>query len=180
MDPRALRTTRLKNEHRELMKLNSSVIEIEPIGLEPYGLYKISFNIRTIISATPTYQNKTVCVLELPERFPVDMPRLHVSDGSKPPWHVNWYQGGTWCAGDWDASESLVNYIYRCAKILQFDTAITNPGNSANKDAIPFWNANKNKSGVIPCDEQTLPTADCVIPKITIKPATKPKITINQ
>jgi hypothetical protein len=157
------------------MKLNGSVIKIEPLGSEPYSSYRIIFNIKTIISTTPTYQNRTVCILELPERFPVDMPRLHVAEGSKPPWHVNWYTGGTWCAGDWNAAESLVNYIYRCAKILQFDTVITNPGNPANKDAIPFWNANKSKPEVIPCDRQTLPTADAP-PKISILNTAKPKI----
>ena len=180
MDPRALRSTRLKNEHNELMKLNGSVIKIEPFGYEPYGSYRITFNIRTIISATPTYQSKTICILELPEGFPLSMPRLHVADGSKPPWHVNWYNAidGAWCAGDWNASESLVNYIYRCAKILQFDTVITNPENPANKAAIPFWNANKNNTDIIPCDRQTLPIADAP-PKITILPTQKPKITIK-
>ena len=184
IDPRALRAVRLKHEHGDLMKLNGSIIKIEPLGSEPYGSYRITFNIRTIISSTPAYQSKTVCILELPENFPVAMPRLHIAEGSgsKPPWHVNWYIGGTWCAGDWNIEESLVNYVYRCAKILQFDKGITNPLSWANKDAIPFWNANKNNASIIPCDRQTLPTADAPPPpppKISILSTAKPKITFK-
>lgn len=180
IDPRALRTARLQNEHRELMKLNSSVIKIEPLGQAPYDTYRVTFHIKTIVSPTPTYQNKTVCILELPEHFPTAMPRLHVEErsGSKPPWHVNWYTGGTWCAGNWNIEESLANYVYRCAKVLQFDPVITNPANPANKEAIPFWNANKNRAGVIPCDKQTIPTADAPS-RITILTPAKPKITIK-
>lgn len=180
MDPRALRATRLKNEHRELMKLNGPVIEIEPLDFEPHAKYRITFNIRTIISPKPTYQSKTVCVLELPEGFPRDMPRLLIEQCSETvtPWHVNWYKGGTWCAGNWSSSEPLTNYIYRCAKTLQFDTLITRLESPANKDAIPFWNDNKKKVGIIPCDRQTLPTADAQA-KISILNTAETKITIK-
>ena len=87
-----------------------------------------------------------------------------------------------------DYEESLVNYLYRCAKTLQFDPEIANPDSIANRDALPFWNANKNNRKVIPCDKQVLPILDGpaqiiinqkATPKITIKAQTeKPKINI--
>lgn len=189
VDQRALRKRRLENEYNELMKLNekSSIIEIIPLGRVPYESYKIIFNIRTIVSPTPTYREKTICTLTIPPNYPEGAPSITAND-TPYPWHINWYQSGRWCLGHWNYEESLVNYLYRCAKTLQFDPEIANPDSIANRDALPFWNANKNNRKVIPCDKQVLPILDGpaqiiinqkATPKITIKAQTgKPKINI--
>ena len=183
IDRRKLRAARLTSEYGELMKLNGNIIKIEPLGTAPYSKYRITFYIRTIIHPMPMYQNKTVCILELPENFPIAMPRLHIDEnsGTKHPWHVNWYTGGTWCAGNWHCEEPLTNYVYRCAKTLQFDSQVTNPFSPANELASPFWNANKGNPSVIPCDKQVLPTLDVPArpPRIQFLDKPKPKITFK-
>lgn len=171
IDQRALRQRRLTNEYNELMKINGSVIHIEPLGNSPYERYRITFNIRTIISSSPAYRNKTVCLLTIPAGYPEHAPKIAVEEGSMPPpWHVNWYRGGTWCFGYWAKEESLVNYIYRCAKTVQFCTEFTDAryDAAANKEAVDFWNKNQGKHGIIPSDTQKLPTIDDQTPTITI------------
>jgi len=181
IDFRALRTRRLQNEYTELMKLNGNVIKIEPLGSQPYEKYRVTFNIRTIISSAPAFRNKTVCILTIPSRYPEDVPKIAVDSSSMPaPWHPNWYRGGTWCFGYWTKEESLANYLYRCASTLQFNEEFTDarPQAAANKEAVAFWNQYKNNGTVIPCDRQKLPTLDVDIPKIIIK-NDKPKIIIR-
>ena len=181
MDQRALRNRRLINEYDELMKISGSVIYIEPLGNSPYERYRITFNIRTIISSAPAYRNKTICTLTIPPGYPVDRPKIAIDDTSKPPpWHPNWYGGGTWCEGTWTKEESLVNYIYRCAKTIQFSTDFTDARKdaAANKDAVDFWNQNMGKQGIIPSDTQKLPTIDDKMPTISILEREKPKINL--
>ena len=178
-DQRALRELRLINEYHELMSISGSVIHIEPLGNAPYEKYRITFNLRTVISPAPAYRDKTVCMLTIPPGYPEVVPKIAVEESSKPqPWHPNWYRGGTWCFGYWTKEESLVNYIYRCAKTIQFSPEFTDakPDAAANKDAIAFWNANKNKSGVIPSDTKKLPMVDTQTPTISILGRNKAKI----
>ena len=176
-DPRELRNKRLNNEYKELMRINGSIIQIVPIGREPYESYKITFNIRTIISPAPTYRDKTVCTLTIPPNYPDAAPGIK-ADNTPYPWHVNWFQSSSWCIGSWNREESLVNFIHRCARTLQFDPEITNIESPANSAAIPFWEANKRNMRVIPCDTQVLPTLDAT-PQIIIKSQLdKPKINI--
>ena len=189
IDPRALRKKRLESEYKELMDLNkkSSVIEIVPLGHAPYESYKIIFNIRTIVSPAPTYREKTVCTLTIPPDYPNGYPSITAND-TPYPWHINWFQSGRWCHGGWNPEESLVNFLYRCARALQFDPEIANPSSVANQDAMRFWEANKRNRRIIPCDKQVLPTLDGpeqitisqkATPKIVIKTQTeKPKINI--
>ena len=177
-DPRELRKKRLDNEYRELMRINGSIIKIEPIGSMPYEKYKVIFNIRTFIAPAPTYRDSTICELTIPPNYPVDAPVLK-SQNTPPPWHINWWRDGRWCYGSWNKEESLVNYLHRAARTLQNDPKIANPGSMANGDAEPFWKANKNNRRLVPCDTQVLPTLDAP-ETITIIEQTKPKITINQ
>jgi|GEM_PF-1178252 len=188
-DPRTLRTTRLENEHKELMKwmrLNGGIIQIVPDGNPPYARYKVTFNIRTITSPTPTYRDKTVCTLTIPPDYPYAAPAIN-ADNTPYPWHINWWPTGRWCFGSWNREESLINYLHRCAKTLQFDPGIANIGSIANQAARPFWDANKRNKRVIPCDTQVLATLDAPETitivgreslKIVIKQAEKPKINI--
>ena len=186
-DPRALRNRRLENEYKELMRINGSIIQIVPIGNPPYETYKVTFNIRTIISPAPTYRNQTVCTLKIPPNYP-DAAPIITADNTPYPWHINWYATGRWCFGSWNREESLVNYLHRCARTLQYDPEIANPGSVANRDAMPFWEANKRNRHVIPSDRQMLPTLSVPetitinrqeTPKSVIKPlADKPKINI--
>lgn len=190
-DLRALRADRLNNEYNELMRLGDSgpVIKITPLGNPPFERYKVIFNIRTIISPAPDYRDQTVCTLTIPPNYPEIAPTI-TADDTPYPWHINWFKNGRWCFGTWTIEESLVNYLYRCAKTLQFDPGIANPNSVANGDAMPFWNANKDNKRIIPCDTQVLPTLDVPLlinvkereaPKtITIKPQReKPKIKIK-
>lgn len=158
-DLRAIRNKRLENEYKELMRINGKIIEIEPLGNSPYEKYKVTFNIRTIVSPAPTYRNSTVCTLSIPPNYPAIAPKI-AADNTPYPWHVNWYRGGTWCFGSWNCEESLVNFLHRCARILQFDPEITNPRSLANPDALQFWNTYEHNKKVIPSDKQVLPTLD--------------------
>jgi ubiquitin-protein ligase len=176
-DPRELRNKRLNNEYNELMRINGSVIQITPLGRAPYESYRVTFNIRTIISPAPTYSNKTVCTLTIPANYPEGVPTIS-AETTPYPWHMNWYQTGNWCHGGWNREESLVNFIHRCARTLQFDPEIANPDSPANGSAIAFWEANKSNRRVIPCDTQPLPTLEA--PElITINNRVKPQIVIN-
>ncbi len=186
-DPRALRKKRLENEYDELMRINGDIIQITPIGKPPYETYKVTFNIRTIISPKPTYRDRTVCTLNIPPNYP-DAPPSIVADHTPYPWHINWFRGGSWCLGGWNKEESLVNCLNRCARTLQFDPEIANPRSVANGDAMPFWEQNKNNRRVIPSDSQVLPVPDVPekitintrhdAPRIVIRQVEKPKINI--
>ena len=178
-DQRVLRERRLINEYNELMGISGKVIRIEPLGNSPYEKYRVTFNIRTIISPAPAFRNKTVCLLTIPTGYPEAAPKIAVEEGSMPPpWHTNWYRGGTWCFGGWTKEESLVNYIYRCARTIQFSTEFTDARTeaAANKEAVAFWNENRNKRGIIPSDTQRLPTLDVQKPVISIIKQNMPKI----
>ena len=177
-DPRELRNKRLNNEYRELMRINGSIIKIDPLGSQPYEKYKVTFNIRTFISPSPTYRDSTVCELTIPPNYPAGAPVL-LSLSSPPPWHVNWWQDGRWCYGSWNKEESLVNYLHRAARTLQNDPEIANPNSAANSSAIPFWEANKGNRRLVPCDKKTLPTLDAP-ETITIIEREKPTITFSQ
>jgi ubiquitin-protein ligase len=181
VDQRALRRRRLENEYNELMSISGSIIYIEPLGNAPYEKYRITFNLRTIISPGPIYREKTICLLTIPSGYPEIAPKIAVEESSMPqPWHPNWYRGGTWCFGYWTKEESLVNYIYRCAKTIQFSAEFTDAkiDAAANKEAVAFWNANKNKYDVIPSDTKKLPTIDMQKPTISILNCSIPKISI--
>jgi ubiquitin-protein ligase len=185
IDQRALRQRRLKNEYDELMNISGSIIQIEPLGDSPYERYRVTFNIRTVIGPAPMYRAKTVCLLTIPTGYPDHAPKIAVESNSMPPpWHVNWYGGGTWCFGGWTKEESLVNYIYRCAKTIQFCPDFTDAryDAAANKEAVTFWTENIGRSGIIPSDVQTLPTIDdqsTSSPRIEIHKPEKPKIVIK-
>ena len=182
VDQRALRQRRLQNEYDELMKISKNIIKIEPLGNAPYERYRITFFLRTIISPAPAFREKTVCILTIPSGYPDVVPKIAVDSSSMPqPWHPNWYKSGTWCFGHWTKEESLANYIYRCAKTIQFDEEYTDAkiDAAANKEAVPFWNANKGKQGIIPSDIKRLPVADADAPTIKILKTQKPKITIK-
>lgn len=186
-DPRALRNKRLENEYRELMRINGPIIQIVPLGSSPYETYRVTFNIRTIIGPAPSYREQTVCTLRIPPNYPDGAPSI-TADTTPYPWHINWFKNGRWCFGGWNREESLVNYLHRCARTLQFDPDIANELSVANRDAMPFWTANKRNLRVIPSDKQVLPTLDipekitinrCEMPKIVIKPhEDKPRISI--
>ncbi|MDR2368548.1 MAG: hypothetical protein LBF58_10675 [Deltaproteobacteria bacterium] len=158
-DPRALRNKRLENEHKELMAINGEIIRIQPLGMPPHDTYRVTFNVRTIVHPQPVYRDRTVCLLQLPPSYPEGTPKITAND--KPyPFHVNWFQSGTWCHGRWNREESLANFLHRCARTLQFDPGITNLGSPANGEAKQFWLDNVGNKAVIPCDTQELPTLD--------------------
>lgn len=186
-DPRALRNKRLENEYKELMRINGKIIQIDPIGNPPYEMYRVTFNVRTIVSPAPTYRKQTVCKLTIPPNYPDAAPTI-IAENTPYPWHINWFLTGNWCYGRWNREESLVNYLHRCARTLQFDPEIANPQSVANREAVAFWETNRNNRSVIPSDTQVLPTLDAPetitintrnnVPQIVIRQTDKPKINI--
>jgi ubiquitin-protein ligase len=168
------------------MRINGPIIRVEPLGSEPYEKYRVTFNIRTIISPRPTYREQTVCILSIPPNYPVGAPSL-VAEQTPYPWHINWFTSGSWCLGTWNRDESLVNFLTRCGRTLQFDPEIGNPGSPANRAAMEFWDQNKGNRRVMPSDTQVLPTLDenpvivAPQPQITIRPREeKPKVVFRQ
>jgi len=162
------------------MAINGDIIHIEPLGSSPpYEQYRITYNIRTIISPVPAFRNKTVCLLTIPTGYPELVPKIAVvKESMPPPWHVNWYEAGTWCYGTWAKEESLANYIFRCAKTIQFCPDFTDARHdaAANKKAVTFWNANKDNRKIIPSDTQKIPMVDCQTSTISIIKWNKPQI----
>lgn len=182
-DPRELRKKRLENEHRELMSINGPIIKIEPMGSAPYNRYRITYNIRTIISPKPTYRESTTCYLDIPPAYPGPTGAPTIMAIETPyPWHINWFSSGKWCSAyyssNFDPNESLVNFVLRCARVLQFDPTIANRNSVANPNATPFWDANVRNRRIMPCDTQSLPVPSTGESITIVKP--KPKITINQ
>lgn len=165
MDSTILHETRLYHEHQELMKLNGKIIEIEPYHSPPwekyqyYDKYRITFNIRTIISPTPEYRDSTICDLLIPPQYPLAPPRL-ICVSPPAPWHVNWYINGIWDIGCWNMENALAGYILRCARTLQFDPLVTNEHTPSNSNALAFWRENADNPLIIPCDRQILPSID--------------------
>ncbi len=183
VDQRALRQRRLQCEYEELRKISGDIIKIEPLGNAPYEKYRITFNLRTVISPAPIFRNQTVCILTIPAGYPDVVPKMAVESSSMPqPWHPNWYKSGTWCFGYWTKEESLANYIYRCAKTIQFDEQFTDAkiDAAANKEAVPFWHENKGKLGIIPSDSKRIPVLDADVPTIKILKSQKPKISFRK
>jgi ubiquitin-protein ligase len=176
-DLRELRNRRLYNEYQELMRISGSIIQVVPFGQMPYETYRIVFHIRTITGPAPTFRDQTACTLTIPPNYPDGAPILTANEAPFP-WHINWYQNGRWCFGDWNKEESLVNYLNRCARTLQFDPGIANSDSVANADALPFWEANRRNPGVIPSDTQVLPTPDAP-ETITILAWQTPRIVIR-
>jgi len=168
------------NEYKEMMRINGDIIQIEPMGVVPYKKYRVSYNIRTIISPLPEYRDTTVCILTIPKNYPNDAPHLVVDDESMPPpWHVNWYKKGMWDFGCWSPTDSLVIFLLRCARSLQFDPYITCTTCTSNFEALSFWNANASNRDIIPSDTQVLPKLHIpeittnnsrIVPRIVIKP----------
>ena len=156
-DPKEIRKIILQNEYEELSELDSmsDIIKIFPLGSPPYEKYRIVFNIRTIVGPGPVYRDQTVCTLWIPERYPCEGPLIR-SDDRPAPWHPDWYMDGRWSYGFWNIGDSLVHYLYRCARTLQYDPVMVSNGPS-NRDAFFFWEANKDNPDVIPCDKQVLP-----------------------
>ena len=179
VDQRALRQRRLINEFNELMRINGNIIQVEPLGAAPYEKYRITFHVRTIIAPAPVFRDRTVCILTIPAGYPDIVPKIAIEENSMPqPWHPNWYKSGTWCFGYWTREESLVNYVYRCAKTLQFSPEYSDAKleAAANREAVVFWNANRMNHGVIPSDSKRLPTLDTEAPTISIIGRRKPEI----
>ena len=167
-DPRELRNKRLNNEHKELMRLNGEIIEVNPIGNAPYEQYEITFKFRTITESG--YSKKTVCTLTIPKNYPHGAPSMYAK---KPyPDHPNWFGKGRWCYGSWNTEESLVNFVLRCARTLQHDPAI---GGSNRK----FWKENKRNHELVLNDDQVISALDA-LESIVIHEREKHQIDIKQ
>ena len=156
-DPRELRNKRLINEHKELMRTNGKLIEIEPIGNTPYERYKITFNIRTIIDAKPKYSDKTVCTLTLPISYPFAPPRI--TPDTAPPINRTWHDG-IWCVGHWNREESLVSCVIRCARTLQSDPEISGYSHHGTFVGKDLWEETKANDESILNDAQILSALD--------------------
>ena len=84
MGQRKLRQIRLQAEYSELMRLSGNIIKIEPLGNAPYEKYRVTFNIRTVISPAPEFRDKTICILTIPSGYPDVAPMISVDSSSMP------------------------------------------------------------------------------------------------
>lgn len=183
--PRDLRNLRLRNEYQEIMRINGDIIKVEPLDSEPHEKYRITFNIRTIISTSPTYSERTVCSLTLPPNYPDAPPSIRPE--TPPPLNRTWHDG-YWCVGQWNKEESLISCIIRCARTLQCDPTVSGYDSNGTYYGKNIWeqaNLNKelvlNNSRILAALEklESITILNKPKPKIEIKPKIeKPKITI--
>ena len=183
--PRDLRNIRLKNEYQELMRLDGTFIEVQPIGSQPYQSYKVTFNIKTIVGLEPLFSEKTVCTLTLPPNYPDAPPRI--TNDTPPPLNRTWHHGG-WCVGQWSKEESLVSALIRCARTLQFDPDISGFNGSSEVIGRNLFQENKlnqdlviNNAAILAALEGLEASLSEDKPKIIIgKKDERPKITIKE
>jgi len=155
-DPKELRKIILKFEYEALMRYNNPIIEIEPLsGEAPYiEEYKITFNISTYIDEK-TKRDKNIACLKVTTEYPHHPPFFIMLD--KPaPFHLLFWENGRWNYGGWHSGESLVSFIYRAAKTLQFCPEYNNLWSTCNHKAAQFWRENEN-NGIFSCDTQIIP-----------------------
>lgn len=156
--PQQIRRERIESDYEEMCNIRGSLIQwVAEVGAPPYvELYRLTVNVRTIIGPEPTYRDVHELRLVLPPSYPSGQPEITMLTRPQP-FHVNWFVGGKWCPGrGWDKTEPLGRHVLRMVRTLQFDDAITQAGDPANRDAVAWYTANLGR-GLFPTDRQQLP-----------------------
>ena len=178
MTPQERRNLRLKNDYEQMKNIQGNIIQWEALrGNPPYvEEYRLTVNVRTIISSAPSYRDSHILTLTIPSSYPESAPTV-VMDSQPKPYHPNWFPNGRWCYGTWILSEALGMYVVRMIRTLQFDPDITNPQSPADGDANRWYQRNQNR-GLFPCDRQVLP--DPTKSRFGIQPQQPKKFQVNQ
>ena len=147
---------RLKNDYKLMESIKGNIIDwkLTKGSSSVPEEFKITFNIRSVVSSGPEYREKHEAKLIIPDGYPHTAPEMIML--TKPfVFHPNWYRDGRWCPGNWIMTESLSDFVLRGARTLQFHGLITNPSSSANGDAKDFYLRNKS---LFPTDTKNLPS----------------------
>jgi ubiquitin-protein ligase len=163
-----IRKDRLRIDLEELESFRGNVIQWTSKSRAPLIL-SVTYNIRSIIGINrtqePIYRSTHNVEINVPNGFPFDSPVAYMADGWEPVFHPNFYEGKgakicTLPTGSkWRASESLGAFVIRIAKMIRFDSDVTNPGNAARSSAATWYNANLHR-GLFPTDTVRLPLID--------------------
>ncbi len=156
--PQEIRRARLVEDHRQMRRIHSNVVQVEAFGSPPEK-YVLAVNVRTITGPQPRYRTSQRVEVVLPSEYPFAKPLIKMLDRPQP-YHPNWWDDGTWCLGDdWDPEESLGYAVLRMIRTLQFDPDITNPKSAANSYAARWYQESLHKN-LFPCDRSVLPDPD--------------------
>ena len=158
MTPQEQRKRRCRSDYKEMCNIRGPIIDWEVLrGTAPYvDAYRLTVNVRSIISPSPDYRDRHVIDLEIPPDYPFVSAPTATMVSDPVVFHPNWWPKKNWCYGTWDASEGLGHYVIRMIRTLQYDLLITNEKSAANQ-AANEWYMNHRYEGFFPCDNQLLP-----------------------
>lgn len=154
------RQVRLRNEYKAMCALPYSPLlnwSLAPGCTRDHPTaYLVTYHNPTLVKpgAVVKTQYHTTVRINLPDDFPDSSPSVVVVEGNIP-WHVNWWRDGRMCTGNiWSIGMWLYQFVAKVGKVLAFDESVTNPASPANREAIPYWEANKHK---FPCGQTVFP-----------------------
>lgn len=158
MTPEQQARVRLQNEFLELKKIRrNDIMEFVPAPgeVEPYVRnYIVTYHIPTFVDNGNSIQQTTVVKVSIPDNFPQTQPIADVVQG-RVPFHVNWWADGHLCNGNfWNSGRWLYEYFGFIGEVLQFRPDRINVGSPANRNAIPFFQANRHR---MPTDSRPMP-----------------------
>ncbi|MDP9120423.1 MAG: ubiquitin-conjugating enzyme E2 [Acidobacteriota bacterium] len=180
MTPEELRRERLRNDFKEMQRLDGEVIRLTAQGDAPER-YRLLLRVRSIIGPGPAYRDEHEVQVELGPGYPWGPPQITMLT-LPPPFHPNWFRDARWCGGDPAPEESLAQRVLRMVRTLQFDLKITNPNSPANHHAADWYRqrleAQKNspqdsRNSLFPCDRKELP--DPSRPRLQLEKAPEPR-----
>ncbi len=159
--PGQIRRERIKNDLIGLESIRCNAIDWRVNPQSPDKVY-VTFNIRSIVALSadksPVYYDKYEVEIEIPSDYPLSSPVAKMAAGYKPIFHPNFWTSGLICTqhNRWMPGESLALFIIRLAKMFQFDSIMTDPGNPANTTAASWYKLMIGK-GIFPTDTSNLP-----------------------
>ncbi len=146
------RTVRLQNDFRAMQALQSDVIKWEADRRVPPEIYAVDFTLRGMIGPESFRETHTVVIKLLPE-YPDRPPQAKFT--SRPIlYHPHVFGNGVVCVGGYSPDEGLAVFCLRLAKYIQFQPYLINIKSPANKDALQWFELNRNK---LPVDNTPLP-----------------------
>ncbi len=159
--PGQIRRERIKNDIVGLQKIRCNAIDWKADSQVPDKI-NVTFNIRSIVGLSsdnsPVYYDRFDIEIQIPSDYPLSSPVAKMATGYKPIFHPNFWTSGLICTqhNRWNPSENLALFVIRLAKMFQFDSIMTDPGNPANIDAAKWYKSVLNR-GFFPTDNKDLP-----------------------
>jgi ubiquitin-protein ligase len=146
---------RLKAEEELMRSLNvEGKIKIKPEGKPPYRTYTVKVFGRTYLKSdrdngAPFLSNGPhIFSIRAPAKYPLTDAPI-VTFASRPPAHINVYDGGQVCVGRWDPRETLASLTVRTIRVLFLDPATYNFKSVADSDCKTFCSG---YAGAVPGD----------------------------